>query len=198
MRISVKGQVDDVLKGLGQLRGDIRKKAELMAVNRTGITVRAQTVRALQAELQLKNQAMLRRAIVRYPALTKNDTVETIIGVDERAINIDITKLASVSVTRRGKGKSKKRVTIVRFKGRVLDGAIQVSLAGKRTIRAKDAGRYSSGKKSAKIKPVYAYTTTQEYFRAKIDETQERVTLARFPIEFDRALGVVLRALRLQ
>lgn len=196
MRISVEGQVNDVIKGLGQLRGDIRKKAELMALNRTSITLRAETVRALQSELQLKNQAMLRRAIVRYPATSKSDVLETAVGVNERAINIDLTRLASVSVTRRGKGKSKKRVTVVRFKGKVLDGAIQVSLAGKRTIRAKDAGRYSSGKKSAKIKPVYAYTTTQEYFRAKIDETQERVALSRFPIEFERALGVVLRALR--
>lgn len=197
MRISVESHIKDVTKGLTQLRGDIRTKAELMALNRTGITVRAETVRSLQAELQLKNQAMLRKAIQQSKA-TKGDVPETIIYVNERAINIDLTKLASVSVTRRGKGKSKKRVTVVRFKGKVLDGAIQVSLAGKRTIRAKDAGRYSSGKKSAKIKPVYAYTTTQEYFRAKIDETQERVTLARFPIEFDRALGVVLRALRFQ
>lgn len=195
MRISVREQVDDLMRGLGQLRGDLRTKAELMALNRAGITVRAHTVRALQAELQLKNQAMLRKAIQQSKA-TKGDVLETIIYVNERAINIDLTKLASVSVTRRGMGKRKKRVTIVRFKGKVLDGAIQVTLAGKRTIRAKDAGRYSSGQKSAKIKPVYAYTTTQEYFRAKIHETQERVTLARFPIEFQRALGVVLRALR--
>jgi hypothetical protein len=196
MRIDVKPFIKEVMKGLDELQREVVPRATQQALNRVAPTVKTRTVRALQAQLKLKNQAGLRATIRVVKAQKGNLRAE--VGTADRSIKMDETRNAIVRVTRKRVGRTTRKVTTVLFKGqRLSENVIQVTLAPVRSIRKKEPGRYSSGKRSAKIAPVYAYTQVQELIAAKVDEMQEKLGAERFEIEFDRALAEGLRRLRL-
>jgi Prophage minor tail protein Z (GPZ) len=196
MRIDVRSDIREVTRGLTDLQRTVIPKATQQALNRVAPTVKTATVRALQARLKLRNQAGLRASIRVVKAQQGNLTAE--VGTADRSIKMDETRNALVRVTRkRTTGGGSRKVTTVLFKGVKLDGVIQVTLSPLRSIRKKDGGRYSSGKRSQRIAPVYAYTQVQELIKAEIDREQERLGAQRFGIEFDRALAEGLRRLRL-
>jgi hypothetical protein len=196
MRIDVRSDIREVTRGLTDLQRTVIPKATQQALNRVAPTVKTATVRALQARLKLRNQAGLRTSIRVVKAQQGNLTAE--VGTADRSIKMDETRNALVRVTRkRTTGGGSRKVTTVLFKGVKLDGVIQVTLSPLRSIRKKDGGRYSSGKRSQRIAPVYAYTQVQELIKAEIDREQERLGAQRFGIEFDRALAEGLRRLRL-
>lgn len=196
MRISVKAHIADVIKGLNELERECVPRATQQALNRVAPTVKTRTVRELQSELKLRNQGGLRASIKVTKASKGNLSAE--VSTADRSIKMDETRNAVVKVTRKrvAGGKGSRKHSKVIFKGQLLDGAIQVTLSPLRSIRKKEGGRYSSGKKSQRIAPVYAYTQVQELIKAKIDELQEKVGVERFGIEFDRALTEGLRRLR--
>lgn len=194
MRISVKAHIADVTKGLSELQKSVIPAAAQMALNRTAPTVRTHTVRALQATLKLRNQAGLRASIKVTKAQKQNLTAE--VSTADRSIKMDETRNALVRVTRKRTGKGTRKQTTVIFKGQVMDGLIQITLAPIRTIRKKEGGRYSTGKRSQKVAPVYAYTQVQELISAEIDRQQEELGMKRFDVEFDRALAQALRVAR--
>lgn len=196
MRIDVRSDIRDLTRGLTELQRTVLPKVTQQALNRVAPTVKTATVRALQARLKLRNQAGLRASIRVVKAQMGNLTAE--VGTADRSIKMDETRNALVRVTRkRTTGGGSRKVTTVLFKGVKLDGVIQVTLSPLRSIRKKPGGRYSSGKRSQKIAPVYAYTQVQELIKAEIDREQERLGAQRFGIEFDRALAEGLRRLRL-
>ncbi len=195
MRISVQAHIKDVVKGLSELEREVVPRVTQQALNRVAPTVRTMTVRAMQAELRLRNQAGLRAIIKVTKAQKGNLSAE--VSTHDKSIKMDETRNAVVKVTRKRivGGKGTRKHTKVVFKGHTLEGAIQVELSP-RSIRKKPGGRYSSGKRSQKIAPVFAYSALQELIHAKIDEQQEKLGVARFSVEFDRALSEGLRRLR--
>jgi hypothetical protein len=194
--ISVRAHIKEVTKGLSDLQREVVTRAAQQALNRVAPTVKTATVRALQAQLKLRNQAGLRATIRVVKAQKGNLTAE--VGTADRSIKMDETRNALVRVTRKRVGKTTRKVTTVLFKGKRLNSdVIQVTLAPVRSIRKKEAGRYSTGKRSRKIAPVYAYTQVQELIAAKVDELQEKLGVQRFEIEFDRSLAEGLRRLGL-
>jgi Prophage minor tail protein Z (GPZ) len=196
MRIDVRADIRELTRGLTDLQRTVIPKATQQALNRVAPTVKTATVRALQARLKLRNQSGLRASIRVVKAQQGNLTAE--VGTADRSIKMDETRNALVRVTRkRTIGGGSRKVTTVLFKGAKLDGVIQVTLSPLRSIRKKEGGRYSTGKRSQKIAPVYAYTQVQELIKAEIDREQERLGAQRFGIEFDRALAEGLRRLRL-
>lgn len=194
--ISVRADIKEVVRGLSDLEREVVPRAAQQALNRVAPTVKTATVRALQAQLKLRNQAGLRATIRVVKAQKGNLTAE--VGTADRSIKMDETRNALVRVTRKRVGKTTRKVTTVLFKGKRLgEDVIQVTLAPVRSIRKKEPGRYATGKKSAKIAPVYAYTQLQELIAAKVDEMQDKLGEERFRIEFDRSLAEGLRRLRL-
>lgn len=200
MRIDVKPFIKEVMKGLDELQREVVPRAAQQALNRVAPTVKTATVRKLQAELRLKNQAGLRASIKIVKAQKGN--LEAVVTTQDRSISIDETRNALVRVTRKritradGRRGGYRKVTTVLFKGAKLDGVIQVELSP-RSIRKKDGGRYTGGKRSQRVAPVFAYTVLQELIRAEIDKGQEMLGIERFDIEFNRALAEGLRRLRL-
>lgn len=196
MRVSVKGYISDVMKGLSELEREVVPRAAQQALNRVAPRVKTATVRSLQVQLKLRNQSGLRATIRVVKAQKGNLTAE--VGTADRSIKMDETRNALVRVTRKRVGGRSQKVTTVLFKGkRLSEDVIQVTLAPLRSIRKKEAGRYTTGKKSRKIAPVYAYTQVQELIKAEVDKMQEKLGVERFEIEFDRALKEGLRRLRL-
>jgi hypothetical protein len=194
MKISVKAHIADVTKGLSELQKSVVPKAAQMALNRTAPAVKTFTVRALQSTLKLRNQAGLRASIKVSKASKGNLTAE--VSTADRSIKMDETRNALVRVTRKRVGKGTRKQTKVIFKGKLLDGAIQIELAPIRSIRKKDGGRYGTGQRSQRVAPVYAYTQLQELIKAEIDKQQEAIGMQRFDKEFDTALAQALRVAR--
>jgi hypothetical protein len=194
--ISVKAYVDEVVKGLSELEREAVPRAAQQALNRVAPTVRTHTVRSLQSELKLKNQAALRGAIVVVKAQKLNLTAE--VKTTDRSIRLDESRNTLVRVTRKripGKKGTRKHTSVL-FKAKRIEGLIQIDLAVGRRIVSKEPGRYKSGKKNQRVALAYAWTMVQELFKAEVDKQQEKVGVNRFEIEFDRSLENALRKLR--
>lgn len=194
--ISVRADIKEVIRGLSELEREVVPRAAQQALNYVVPRVKTLTVRELQSALKLRNQKALRATIRVVKAQKGNLTAE--VGTADRSIKMDETSNALVRVTRKRVGKTTRKVTTVLFKGQRLDGVIQIKLdvTGKGTIRKKDGGRYSGGKRSQRVAPVYAYTQLQELIRAEIDKHQEGQAMRDFAEEFNRVLGVQLTKLR--
>ncbi len=196
MRISVQAHIKDVTKGLSELQREVVPRVTQQALNRVAPTVRTHTVRALQAEMKLKNQGALRASIIVVKAQKLNLTAE--VKTTDRSIRLDESRNTLVRITRKRMPGRKKpqKVTTVLFKAKRIDGLIQIDLSAGRRIVSKEEGRYKSGKKNQRVALAYAWTLVQELFNSEIDKQQENVGVDRFYIEFDRALTEGLRRLR--
>jgi hypothetical protein len=156
-------------------------------------TIRTFTVRALQAELRLKNQAGLRSSIIVIKAQKGNLTAE--VKTTDRSISLDESRNTLVRVTRKripGKRGTRKHTDVL-FKAKRIDGLIQIDLSIGKRIVSKEEGRYKSGKKNQRVALAFAWTQVQELFKAEIDKQQDAKGEERFRIEFDRALANALR-----
>lgn len=151
MRVSVKGYISRVIKGLSELEREVVPRAAQQALNRVTPTVRTHTVRALQGELRLKNQSALRGAIIVVKAQKGNLTAE--VKTTDRSIRLDESRNTLVRVTRKrmpGRKKAQKHTTVL-FKAKRIDGLIQIDLAVGKRIVSKEEGRYKSGKKNQRV-----------------------------------------------
>lgn len=196
MKLDVRAHIPDVVKGLDDLGKNVVPRATQQALNRVAPTVRTHTVRALQAELRLKNQSGLRASIIVIKAQKGNLTAE--VKTADRSIRLDESRNTLVRVTRKripGKRGTRKHTDVL-FKAKRIDGLIQIDLSIGKRIVSKEEGRYKSGKKNQRVALAYAWTQVQELFNAEIDKQQERLGIERFKIEFDRALAQALRVAR--
>lgn len=191
LKLSVKANIASVTRGLSELQRSVVPRATQQALNRVAPTVKTHTVRALQKALRLRNQSGLRLSIKVVKASQGNLAAE--VNTADRSIKMDETRNAVVKVTTKRIDGRRTRVTKVVFKGHTVDGLIQIKFDARATIRKKEPGRYSSGKRSQRVAPVYSYTQVQELISAAIDKQQETLGSQRFSIEFDRALANALR-----
>lgn len=189
--ISVRTKFEDALRGLSELDKKCVPVAAQQALNRVAPTVKTRTVREVQQRLALRRQGGI-RALITVSKASKGDLTARVVTADS-SIKMDETRNAVVKVTRKRvnvNGKSRvQKVTTVLFKGKTLDGAIQIELGAKRTIRKKEKGRYGTGQRSQRVAPVWAYSALQELIKGEIDKIQETLGIERFEIEFDRALA---------
>lgn len=192
--ISVRADIANVVQGLSELEREAVPRAAQQALNRVAPTIRTFTVRALQAELRLRNQGALRASIVVIKAQKGNLTAEVM--TTDRAIRLDETKNTLVRVTRKripGK-KGTRKHTEVLFKAKRIEGLIQIDLSVGKRVVSKEERRYKSGKKNQRVALAFAWTQVQELFKAEIDKQQDEKGEERFRIEFDRALANALRS----
>ncbi|QJE97998.1 phage tail protein [Luteolibacter luteus] len=190
--ISVKSYIADVTRGLTELQRTVIPRVTQQALNKTGEAVRSRTQSDLAEEMKLRAKSALKQIVVIHKAVRLSGQVEVTVS-DRKGLGLEATENTTVQVFFRGKGKSKRQVSQVFFKGKQLDGTFRIKQIGslKKGIFKKGEGRYPSG--NQRVTRLFTYQATQEFFHAKIDRIQDRIAPRRFEKEFDAALANELR-----
>jgi hypothetical protein len=172
MEVSVKGDVDAVLKDLGSLslRVDI---AIAQALNRTAARAKTQAVRTIAKESGIQQKAVRDRIAIRKAS---SYALHAIISAEPYAPNLI---RYSARQTKRGVSANawrKRRIyprTFIANQGRTVFKRI--------------------GKARLPIRPVYGPSIPRTFMQRVTNEAMTQAVRERFPVEFTRALNLQLR-----
>ena len=167
MEISVKGSVDAIIRDLDAHPATV-EKATTMALNKTGATVRARVIRALQERYGLQRVSVTRRlrAVRAYAGRLRFDVVAHPSAPSIAAYNAKQTK-AGV----RSNAWNRTHV----YKHTFIPSGRKVAF--KRLTKAR-----------LPIKKVYGPSLPKSFGRQEIKLFMDKVVDERFPLEFTRAL----------
>ena len=192
--LSVKAVVDDVTKGIEEVRVNIPKTMQ-MALNQTGRKTRTMTRKKLREIIRPRRgrSKKVNEKVTLIPATVSNRVAK--IRVKRLAIGIENVMATRLQVNKRGK-REKLRVT---FEGNVIPHSFRNPRLGNGTAVFRRTKRARARKKRLPIKRVFAYGPVQQIEKRDLFTAEiEQPTLVEFEKNFTRLLNLKLAKVKLK